>query len=27
MTCIKRLHASAPDCHPQAVFKNKGIRV
>ena len=26
MTCIKRLNASASDCHPQGVFKNKEIK-
>jgi len=27
MTSIKLLHVSAPGCHPQGVFLNKGIQV
>ena len=27
MTCIKLIHVSAPGCHPQGVFLNKGYRL
>jgi len=26
ITCIKLIHVSAPGCHPQGVFSNKGYR-